>query len=488
MDDILQKIAAERRARIGELGHTLGVPVPERREHALVPFGRDPFVICEIKRKSPSRGNIDADLDPREQARRYVENGVRTISVLTEEGHFGGSLADLMQVKAAYPQVAVLRKDFLLDVEDIDISYRAGADAVLLIAALLSPELLSALHARARSLGMAALVEVHTEAEVDAIRALSPELVGVNSRDLTTFRVDRLLPVRLRPRIDWLCRTVFESGISDRQDVSLAVHAGYDGVLVGEAVVRRPQSVSEILDARQHPDETGAFWRRLFQPSTGPEGSAPLRPIIKICGLTQEADVRAADELGADLLGFILADSPRRADISFLRALPETRALKVGVVVLDGHAANLDPRIRDLLSDGFLDALQLHGEESPEACRALGLPYYKALRLADAGNAARIADYGSPRVLVDAFSSKAYGGTGKRLDEAIVAAAAQVAPLWLAGGLSADNVRAVVESFRPELVDASSRLESAPGKKDHTLLSRFFSEIEAARQSQRNNQ
>src|SRR4030042_575581 len=129
--NIRDRIAARRAERIAAEGHALGQAVPAARSALLIPFGQSPFLIAEIKRRSPSRGDIAAQADPVRQAGVYREQGVRSVSVLTEEDHFSGSLANLMAVKRAFPDLAVLRKDFLLDEEDIEVSFRAGADAVL---------------------------------------------------------------------------------------------------------------------------------------------------------------------------------------------------------------------------------------------------------------------------------------------------------------------------------------------------------------------
>ncbi|HUX13648.1 MAG TPA: bifunctional indole-3-glycerol phosphate synthase/phosphoribosylanthranilate isomerase [Spirochaetia bacterium] len=475
--NVLNEIAETRRQRILREGATLGVPLPELRASPLVPFGRDPFVICEIKRRSPSRGEIVRDLDPVAQAARYVAAGIRSISVLTEADHFGGSLADLLAVKKAFPQAALLRKDFLLSEEDIELSHRAGADAVLLIAALLDPGLLATMHRRATELGMAALVEVHTVQEIDKVRDCRPELVGVNSRDLATFHVDRLLPVRLRPLIDWPCRTVFESGIYAREDSALAVNAGYSGVLVGEAVMRAPARIPDIVAGIRDPGADGRFWARLFGRSAHAARTRLTRPLVKICGLTNAEDVGFADSLGADLLGFIFAESPRRVDPALLRRLPPTRAQRVAVVVLNVRADDMDTNVTSLLSEGLIDAVQLHGDETPDAVRALGFPRYKALRPTAPGELDQVSEYGTLRVLVDAYSGKAYGGTGKQIAPEIALAARKQGPLWIAGGIGADNVAQVVEDYEPELIDASSRLESVPGRKDHALLRRFFREV-----------
>ena len=138
----------------------------------------------------------------------------------------------------------MLRKDFLLDERDLEVSHRAGADAVLLLAACLSAAELGRLYRHTLALGMTPLVEVHDGADLAKARAVRPLLTGINSRDLTTFEVDTTLPARLRPAVDWPTTLLFESGIHCAEDAAFARSAGFDGVLVGEAVVRRPRAGS----------------------------------------------------------------------------------------------------------------------------------------------------------------------------------------------------------------------------------------------------
>jgi indole-3-glycerol phosphate synthase/phosphoribosylanthranilate isomerase len=479
---IRDQIVARRRERVRREGHALGVAVPAVRTVPLVPFLRDPGVICEIKRRSPSRGDIDATLDPVTQASRYAERGIRSLSVLTEEDHFSGSLRDLIDVKQRQPELAVLRKDFLLDEEDIELSYRAGADAVLLIASILSADELAHLHAEARRLGMAALVEVHDEDDVSKTQRIEPELVGINARDLATFSVDLLAPLRVSRVIDWEHRTVFESGIFTREDARLVASTGFDGILVGEAVVRDPDRIAGLIEGFTAPREgvtatsPGAdFWQRL----AGRRTNLP-RPLVKVCGITNREDAEIAAER-ADLLGFVFAESPRSARPQLLSELRDLPVLKVAVVVSGGTHGPLDPVVADLLESGLIDAIQFHGDESPDECALAAFPYYRAVRLGRPEDAGAISRYGCPRVLVDARSSGAYGGTGKQLAPKLVQAAAAAGPLWLAGGINDENVAAVVSSYRPELIDASSGLEREPGRKDHRRLTRFFEEIERAR-------
>ncbi len=481
---ILERIVARRRERVRKEGHALGLALPRARRVPHVPFapeqgaGRTPFLICELKRHSPSRGDIAPGMDAVAQAGLYAAAGVRCLSVLTEEDHFGGSLRDLLEVKERYPGHSVLRKDFLLDEQDLEVSERAGADAVLLIAALHDGPALERLYRRARELGLEVLVEAHDPEELTKVRALRPGLTGINSRDLRTFRVDPLAALALREGIDWKTCTVFESGVGGMEEALVALSAGFAGLLVGEAVVRRPELVAELQQTLGSPLARRGFWARLAARRTARH--AQRRPLVKVCGLTRVEDARLAAELGADLLGFVFAPSPRRAEPALLNELRALPALKVAVVVEErGRPEALDPQVRALLDEGLIDALQLHGEEQPEHCLEWGFPYYKALRVRGPEQVELCWSYRSPRVLADAWSPEARGGTGRRVPGDLLEALAAQGPLWLAGGLGPDNVREAVRRYRPELVDASSLLELATGLKDRARIERFFAETEA---------
>ncbi len=488
--NVRDRIVEQRVARIREEGSALGVEVPDTRVSPLVPFLRPPGIICEIKRRSPSRGAIDQSLDPVTLADSYASKGVQSISVLTEEDHFAGSLNDLIAVKSAHPHLAVLRKDFLVDIDDVEISYRAGADAILLIAGILAADVLRLMHRRAHELGMAALVELHDPDDFEKARSTAPDLVGINARDLTSFSVDMLTPIRLRSTIDWPHRAVFESGAFYQEDGLLVSHAGFDGLLVGEAAVRDPAVIPRLIAGlRGTPVSSNAaappvpsFWSRVGERlNQADEG----RPLVKVCGITNRMDAEAAATLGADLLGFIFADSPRRASLEVVRECADLDLLKVAVVVAGadpntGELRGLSDDVRELLSSGLIDAVQFHGDESPEECARLAYPYYKVLSIKNPESADQLTHYRSPRCLVDARSPTSYGGTGKRVDADVVSAVRAIAPLWIAGGLNDNNIADVIEQFQPELIDAASGLESEPGKKDHDKLRRFLAAAYAA--------
>src|SRR2546421_1681802 len=195
-------------------------------------------LIAEFKRRSPSAGEIRAGADPAEVAAAYQRGGARALSVLTEPEFFSGSLDDLAKARQA-STLPVLRKDFVVDPYQIVEARAGGADAVLLIvAAIPDPVLFAELADAAAHYGLAALVEVHSEWELDAAFEIAPELVGVNQRDLRTFDVDKGLAIRLRRRIPPDVAMVAESGIADRADVAALEEAGVRAMLVGETLMR----------------------------------------------------------------------------------------------------------------------------------------------------------------------------------------------------------------------------------------------------------
>jgi indole-3-glycerol phosphate synthase len=193
-------------------------------------------IIAEVKRASPSAGRI-AEADAAERAAAYQRGGAAALSVLTETKHFGGSLGDLVAVRAA-TDLSILRKDFIVDVSQIVESRSAGADAVLLIAAALHPDELRELSVAAAELGMAALIETHSPQDVDRALGADARIVGVNARDLETLTVDLERALRTMAELPPGVIRVLESGVSGRDDVLRATDAGADAVLVGEALMR----------------------------------------------------------------------------------------------------------------------------------------------------------------------------------------------------------------------------------------------------------
>ncbi len=212
-------------------------------------------VIAEVKRRSPSRGQLAPISDPAALAAEYVDGGARAVSVLTEGRRFSGSLADLRAVRAAVP-VPVLCKDFVVSPYQVHEARAAGADLVLLIVAALEQQALHSLLDRVESLGMTALVEVHIEEEADRALEAGARLIGVNARDLRTLTVDRSVFGRIAPGLPSEVLRVAESGVRSAGD--LLTYAGYgaDAVLVGEGLVTSGDpkgAVTKLVAAGSHP-------------------------------------------------------------------------------------------------------------------------------------------------------------------------------------------------------------------------------------------
>lgn len=212
-------------------------------------------VIAEVKRASPSRGQLAPIADPAELARAYQNGGARVISVLTEERRFNGSLADLDAVRAAVT-IPVLRKDFIVRPYQIHEARAHGADMLLLIVAALDQPALVSMLDRTESLGMTALVEVHTEEEADRALQAGATVIGVNARDLKTLNVDRDCFGRIAPGLPSNVIRVAESGVRGPADLLAYAGAGADAVLVGEGLVTSGDprtAVSDLVTAGAHP-------------------------------------------------------------------------------------------------------------------------------------------------------------------------------------------------------------------------------------------
>jgi indole-3-glycerol phosphate synthase len=262
LDEILahkrQEVAQAKRAlpadELAELARE--APEPTRGFRAALAAAPRPRIVAEIKRRSPSRGEIRPDFDPAACAKAYAESGAAALSVLTDERFFGGSLEHLALARRSAP-LAVLRKDFVVDAYQIDEARLRGADAVLLIAAAFAAGTrvgeLARLRERAGSLGLDALVEVHDAAELADTIAAGADLVGINHRDLRSFSVDLSLTERLAGGLPEGVLLVAESGIHGPEDIGRLEAAGADAFLVGEALMREADLGAALRKLRRSP-------------------------------------------------------------------------------------------------------------------------------------------------------------------------------------------------------------------------------------------
>ena len=359
--------------------------------------------IAEVKRRSPSAGDLRPDADPASIAAAYERAGAAAASILVDE-RFGGTWDDLRAARAA-ASLPLLAKGFFATEADLRTAREAGADAALLLLRDLDDDAAARLVASASSLGLETLVEAHDAGELERAVRLGAPVIGINARDLSTFEIDRAAQLRLvasapRDRI-----VIAESGIESRAQGAAAELAGADAILVGSTLMRAPDPGAKLVELLS-------------------------RPLVKVCGLTREEDVAAAVEAGADMAGFVLAAaSPRKAP--GVLPVPDT-VLAVAVVVgePDGEGADL---------------VQLYAEEEGKVRGR------DAVLLRDGNEVARVVDL--PWQEDDPEHLERARGTDGRV--------------MLAGGLGPENVRQAIEAVRPWAVDASSSLEVSPGIKDH---------------------
>jgi indole-3-glycerol phosphate synthase / phosphoribosylanthranilate isomerase len=363
--------------------------------------------IAEVKRRSPSAGDLRPDAEPAALARSFEDAGAAAVSILVDE-RFAGSWDDLKAARAA-ASLPLLAKGFFSTPEHLADAREAGADAALLLLRDLDDLAVAKLMAAAGELGLDVLVEAHDESELQRAEALGAEVIGLNARDRTSFEIDRRAQLELvagapRDRV-----VVAESGLQNRAHGAAAELAGADAILVGSALMRAPDPAATLTDLLR-------------------------RPFVKICGLTREEDVAAAAEAGADLAGFVLAESPRRAEGPL--AVPDSM-LSVGVFV--GRA-----------EDVGTDLVQLYQEENGHRSR-------DGVLLRSKAEVAKVLDL--PWLEED--------------EEHLERAARVEGRVLLAGGLAPENVRAAIETVRPWAVDASRSTEASPGIKDHDKVRAF---------------
>ncbi len=496
---ILAEIAA-RRARdvAAELGDVTymalaraagSAPAPRPIAERLAAPGL--HLIAEVKRSSPSAGAIAPADDVVVRARAYAAGGAAAISVLCEPHWFGGSVADLRAVRAAVA-VPVLAKEFVVDPRQLPVLRAAGADLVLLLAALHPARRLADLVRRAFDLELEPLVEVHAERELDAALASGARLIGVNSRDLRTLVVDPDRPIRLRELVPADRIAVAESGVRDAGRLRRWRAAGYDAALVGEALMRSADpraAAAAFVHAGAVPDDPGASARV---------------PFVKICGVVDAAGVQAALAAGADAIGLnFVAGTPREISVAegaglarcARDAAPTGRAPLVVAITVNADEGLLASIVRDVDPD----AIQYAGGESPEQIAASPRPAWVVVHLpTDAGGGAAglaakiVADgrgylaAGAARLLLDTAGGKHPGGTGVRSDAAIAAAVAREIPVVLAGGLNPASVGAALLLVPAVGVDVASGVERPRGggerpTKDPLAVALFAKRARAAR-------
>ncbi len=491
MSDILTKIVEKRKQDIEQLGINFGFDIPKERQRPVHKFLTQKGVILEVKRASPSKGDISPDLDAGQTACSYAKVGAAAISCLTETNYFKGTLGDLMNVCSSIdklecqngnPLPAVLRKDFLLSTEEIEISYRAGADAVLLIARILDTNTIVQMAKAAAAHGMTSLVEVRTEQDLEKLRAVSLVVdnnyivCGVNSRDLSTFKIDLLRPVSMLQKIKNImgdnAQVVFESGVTNYECARAVGALGFSGLLLGEAAAKNPELRQGLVNAFTTSTATtnSEFWK-----DYAISVSQAKKTLAKICGLTKIEDAMLAEKLGGAFLGFILANAFPRSltrEDRLDKLLPQLDTLntrKVAVIVdLESEEAKTAIKYVKL---GIFDAVQFHKipyEQVPQ--ELLELPHFFATDSLEEYE--KLVSNGELRVLLDSKNITKAGSQPQSFKTTYEIK-------WLAGGITPENAQALIEQNHPELIDISGGIEDSetPGIKNHNKLQKLMEEL-----------
>ncbi len=412
--------------------------------------------VMEVKRASPSRGAIAADMDPVAAATAYL-GAADCISVLTDAKYFGGSLDVLAQVRAAVG-VPLLCKDFLVDPRQVPEARLHGANAVLVMLSVLEDDEARAMMSAAAALGMDALVEVHDEDEMARAAHLGASLIGINNRDLRSLKTDLAVTERLAPLAPAGAVLISESGIADRADVR-RLSKLVDGFLVGSSLM----------------------------------GSGDLRAAaralaygrVKICGLTNADDVALARDAGASWGGIIMVPgTPRAMTVENAAPLAEAAraqgGLKLAGVFRDRPANEVAGAARAL----GLSAVQLHGREDAAYIADLrrdlpeGVEVWKTVAVdADTGETGA-APEGADRLLFDASVRGASGGTGRIFDWSVLAGRPELETAILAGGLG-PALAPEAQSLGVWAIDMCSGVESRPGFKSPEKLAALFAGLRA---------
>ncbi|HEY1607099.1 MAG TPA: bifunctional indole-3-glycerol-phosphate synthase TrpC/phosphoribosylanthranilate isomerase TrpF [Allosphingosinicella sp.] len=455
-EGVLGEIVARKQQDVATrlAGADLGAAPPTRRSLKAALARPGARFIMEVKRASPSQGSLRADADPAATARFYA-GAADAISVLTDTPYFGGSLADLRAVRAAFDG-PILAKDFIVDPRQVPEARLHGADAVLAILAALSDAEARAVMSEAERLGMEVLVETHDEAEVRRAVALGASLIGINNRDLKTLKVDLSVTERLAGLVPDDRLVVAESGIASRADVDRLSRCA-DAFLVGSSLMR---AADPALAARAL-----AFGR------------------VKVCGVTNPEDAALAAAAGASFLGMVMVPGTPRA-VSFPQAAALAQAATLPLV---GVFRNEKPMEVAGRAHAFgLHAVQLHGDEDAAYVRALRPLLPEATEIwtvAAVGEEVPEAPSGADRTLFDSKVGGRSGGTGIAFDWSRLEGR-DLGRAILAGGLNPLNADAAAR-LGTYALDVGSGVEAVPGRKDAGRMQAFFAALRLKARAER---
>lgn len=485
MSDFLAKIVAARLERVRQA--EARTPLAELKRVAAARLSAGDFrafklrpksevgVIAEIKRASPSKGVIAADVDVAQTARAYEAGGAAAISVLTEPDFFRGADEDLRTARAAIA-LPVLRKDFVVTEYQIQEAAAIGADLMLLIVRLLEPRQLADYVALTRELGMEPLVEIFERSELESLYRSGAKLVGINNRDLSTFETDKNRALELARQLQPGQTAVVASAMQSPADVRFYTDRGVNHFLIGESLMRSADPAVAL--------------------KTLVSDGIPA-PKIKICGITTPEDARAVARLPIHAVGFVFyPPSKRYVTPEAARELvkivrEESRAAGRKIVTVGVFVDENVPRMLEIAQFAGLDVIQLHGEEPKSVVyelRAAEFPVIRSVRpenlaAADAEFCFSENDAGNHwpgfMFLVESSGGEMPGGEGVPWAWQALGNLAEIrTPVLLAGGITPENVHLTREIPGLAGLDVSTGVEDAPGRKSVEKIRDLLAKME----------
>lgn len=465
LDTIVEYKRKEVAAAINCYGESVDVAsrpyVQQRRRFADALVDDKTGIIAEFKRRSPSKGDIHPMADVSAVVPGYEKYGAAACSILTDTRFFGGAVTDLM-IARKLVSLPLLRKDFIVHRRQIAEAALIGADAILLIASILTVDEVRDFADYAHSLGLDVLLEIHHLDELDHY-CDGIDMVGVNNRDLRTFKTDAELSAKVIDRLPPNVVKIAESGLTSMAEVDRLRGLGYTGFLIGERFMKHSDP-SLALHAFKKKNVNQNAVRKLK---------------VKVCG---NAYVEPLLEIRrADYVGFIFyPPSPRHALKLNPNDIPASRAKRVGVFVNE----ELE-KILTRAHDFQLKIIQLHGNETPEFCetlKGLGYEVWKAVSISTPDDLQLVKAYEKSvdKIVLDT-KTPGYGGSGKKFDWNILSLYDYELPFMLAGGIIADDAEELLEIDNPKLegFDLNSGFEVFDGYKCAFEINRFIKTIKS---------
>ncbi|SLM33195.1 TrpC [Desulfamplus magnetovallimortis] len=470
-------------------------------------------IIAEIKKASPSKGDIRPDLDPASYAKDYTNAGAAAISVLTESHFFKGTIEDLKAVRSA-TNLPVLRKDFTISSYQIYEARAYGANSILLITSILTREQLKDYVILTREMGMEPLVEIHSEWEIENALFANAGIIGINNRNLETLKTDTSVAKRVVPFLTQKQIPVEASGISSPGEIQKGMESGIFNFLVGESIVRADNTkefvqslVNAGQDAAKNIYDSGNFetayskresveaQHQKYQIQQNPPENnltdkkrsndiQNRRVAVKICGLTVPDEAIACAKAGADAIGLVFyPPSPR--NLSIKQAAEITAALPDDIMTTGVFVDEPFEFIMERVRECRLKAVQLHGCEPPELVKRLAEQGIFVIKSLFAAREPCLADAGKYKdadaILVEYGKGVLPGGNAEKwnweLAKSALSGISEKQKVIVAGGISPENVTEAIKLSEPWCIDVSSGVEVSPGRKDIAKVEQMINQI-----------